>query len=146
MSHPELKFFNSLSAVLAIELTESPENIGDLDNLKATPDAKIKSVSLEAGVFTNESPPIRPLTGDELNSVAFNVSEITLVGESGDSLVHNAPNKQYFTVQDLLNAIAETERVSRNNTEWFDGVDIHHVFFEGIHQNSDRTWRVHWGS
>jgi hypothetical protein len=46
----------------------------------------------------------------------------------------------------MLNAVAETERQTRDKSEWFDGVDVHHIYFEGIHQGSDGVWEIYWGS
>ena len=47
---------------------------------------------------------------------------------------------------DLLRAIEETERQTRGQSKWFDGVDVHHCFFEGIALADDGTWSIHWGS
>ena len=55
MARPGLEFFNSLSGKLEIELTEAPERIGNLDNVRATPDAKIKSLNFVAEVYIRDS-------------------------------------------------------------------------------------------
>ncbi|MEJ2125155.1 MAG: hypothetical protein P8Y67_13915 [Alphaproteobacteria bacterium] len=145
MSHPELEFFNKLSGRLEIELTVPTERIGNLSNVRTTPEAEIKSLRLVATVFNRNLGTFRELTLDELQSVAFLASQIALQGESGGVIMHEAPNGQCFTVQDLLNAVAETERQTRGKSTWFDGVDVHHIFFEGIHQG-DGVWEIHWGS
>jgi hypothetical protein len=146
MPHPELEFFNSLSGKLEIELTVPPEKIGNLDNVRATPEAKIKSLKLAVELFNREAATARKLTPDELQSVAFRASQIKLRGEGGDTVTHQAPNGKFFTVQDLLDAVAETERQTRDKSEWFDGVDVHHVYFEGIHAGEDGVWEIYWGS
>jgi hypothetical protein len=146
MSHPELEFFNSLSGKLEIELTEPPEKIGDLDNVRAKPEAKIKSLRLSAELFNRETETARELTPEEFQSVAFRASQITLRGEGGGVVKHLAPNGSVFTVQDLLKAVEETERQSRGASDWFDGVDVHHVYFEGIHLSEDGVWEIYWGS
>jgi hypothetical protein len=146
MSHPEIEFFNSLSGKLEIELTVPPEKIGNLDNVRATPEAKVKSLKLAAKVFNRDSGTARELSPDELQSVAFRASQITLRGEGGGAVTHQAPNGKFFTVQEMLNAVAETERQTRVKSEWFDGVDVHHVFFEGIHPGEDGVWEIYWGS
>lgn len=146
MAHPELEFFNSLSATLAIGLTAPAEQIGKLENVRATPQAKVKSLRLAAEVFNRDAKNFRELTPDELQSIAFRGSKITLRGESGHTVTHEAPNGEFFTVQDLLNAVAETERQTRDESRWFGGVDVQHVFFEGIHQGSDGVWEIYWGS
>jgi hypothetical protein len=146
MPHPELEFFNSLSGKLEIELTVPPEKIGNLDNLRATPKAKIKSLKLATELFNRETETARELTPDELQSVAFRAAQIKLRGEGGGAVTHQAPNGKFFTVQDMLNAVAETERQTRDKSEWIGGVDVHHVFFEGIHLGEDGIWEIYWGS
>ncbi len=144
-SHPELKFFNSLSARLYIDLSEPPEQIANLLNVRATPDAEILRLELRAEVFIEEESKFRPLTDEEYHSVAFQGSSITLQSEDGDPITHNAPNGSHFTVRELLQAVEETERRTRGQTEWLGGIDVHHVYFEGIHKSGD-VWEIYWGS
>ncbi len=130
MTASELEFFNRLSGRLEVELTVPPEQMGNLTNLQASPDAEVVSVKLKAEVFDEDAEDgFRDLTEEELNSVAFRRKSIQLRGESGDAFEFDAPNGSYFTVQQLLQVVEETERQSRNNTEWFDGV-----------------WDICWGS
>lgn len=146
MSHPELEFFNELTGELEIELTEPTEPIGNLANVRATPDAKITSLRLVAQVYNRNTGEFRELTPEELESVAFRAPQISLRGEGGQAVTHQSPNGKLFTVQELLKAVEETERQSRGNSEWFDGVDVHHIFFEGIHLGEDGVWEIYWGS
>lgn len=146
MSHPELEFFNKLSCILEIELSVPTEPIGNLSNVRATPESEIKSLMLAATVYNRDLETFRELTVDELQSVAFHKPQIVLRGESGGVTMHEAPNGECFTVQDLLNAVAETERQTRGKSTWFGGVDVHHIFFEGIHEADDGVWEIHWGS
>lgn len=137
MTHPELEFFNSLSGKLDIELTTPPERVGDLLNERATPDAAIVSLKLTAEVFNEETETFRPLTPEELDSVAYRGASIRLRSEDGDPVAHAAPNGEFFTVRQLLQAVEETERQTRGQSEWLGGVDVHHVFFEGIHREDE---------
>jgi hypothetical protein len=146
MSHPELKFFNSLSGTLEIELDVPAEPIGNLSNLRAEPDARIVRLELRAEVFNPKTEEFRPLTPAELDSVAFRGGSIRLRSEDGEAVSHAAPNGSYFTVRELLRAVEETERQSRAGSEWFGGVDVHHVYFEGIHPDEDDVWEIYWGS
>ncbi len=139
-------FFNSLSGELEIALTAPTENIGNLANQRAPADARIKSLKLVAEVFEETSDTARQLTAEELGRVAYQGASIQLRGEGEQVSTHQAPNGKYFTVQDLLNAVEEAERQSRGNSEWFGGVDVHHVFFEGIHLADDGVWDIYWGS
>jgi hypothetical protein len=141
-----LKFFNGLSAILKITLTEATEAISpNLENQKATPTARIESLELTPSVFLRENSEFRDLTPEELALVVLEEKSIRLRG-LGEAVEHEAPNGESFTVADLLAAIAATERQTRDQSEWFDGVDVHHVFFEGIRRGDDGIWRARWGS
>lgn len=140
-----LDFFNSLSATLKIQLSEPPERITPaLENQKATPTAEIVSLSLEPSVYLRDAQDFRPLTEDELDRVVFDAAEIALASH-GQSVTHPAPDGQRFTVRDLLAAVEQHERQTRAESDWFDGIDVHHIFFEGI-EWSDGAWHIHWGS
>lgn len=139
-----LEFFNGLSGALAIELSEPTESIAaNLSNQRATATASIKEVSLTLNVF--EDGDFRDLTVDEFDRVVLELPKLKLCG-LGDSVEHQAPNGKWFTVRDLAAAVAETESSTRQHSEWFGGVDVHHVFFEGIHQRGDGVWEIFWGS
>ena len=146
MAHPELKFFNSLSGKLEIELSTPAEQVGDLLNQRATPDAQITRLELRAEVFNRKTEEFRPLTAEELDSVAFRGKSIQLRSEDGEVVSHDAPNGKHFTVRELLRAVEETERQTRSQSEWLGGVDVHHVFFEGIHNEDGDVWEIFWGS
>jgi hypothetical protein len=147
MSHPELEFFNSLRGKLEIELDTPAEPIGDLLNLRASPEARIVRLELRAEVFLPDTEVFRPLTAAELDSVAFRGGAIRLRSEDGEAVSHAAPNGSHFTVRDLLCAVEETERQTRGGSEWFGGIDVHHVYFEGIHSDDDDdVWEIYWGS
>jgi hypothetical protein len=148
MRHPELKFFNSLSGTLEIELDVPAEPVGDLLNVRAEPDARIVRLELRAEVFNPETEEFRPLTPAELDSVAFRSGSIRLRSEDGEAVSHAAPNGSHFTVRELLHAVEETERQTRAGSEWLGGIDVHHVFFEGIHpdEDEDGVWEIYWGS
>ena len=146
MNHPELEFFNSISAELELELTIPPEPIANLMNLVASPEARLKDLRLVPTLFNEETNEFRPLTAEELQSTAFEGPEITLLGESQIPITHRAPDGTRFTVQELLQAITETERQTREQTEWFGGIDVQHVHFEGLEEQPDSQWLICWGS
>lgn len=147
MSHPELQFFNNLSAELEIELTVPAEPVGKLLNLSASPEAKVATLHLRTEVYNDEIDENRELTVEELAAVAFHGSQIKLRGESEKVVSHDAPNGRYFTVRELLQAVEETERQTRGQSQWLGGVDVHHIYFEGIEFNDeDGVWEICWGS
>lgn len=144
--HPELDFFNSLSGILEIELDVPAERVASLLNLRASPTSRILRLELKAQVFNREAEDFRPLTPEEWDSVAFRRSSIQLKSEDAEVVTHEAPNGEFFTVRDLIKAVEETERKTREQSEWLGGVDVHHVFFEGIHYTKDGVWEIYWGS
>jgi hypothetical protein len=129
---------------LHITLTEPPGRITPkLTNLKAPATATISAVKLEPYVYENGDS--RALTEDELATVAFDGPEIVIRNLTG-SVRHAAPSRAGFTVRDLLAAVEETERQTRGKSSWFGGVDVHHLFFEGLYLQEDGAWSIAWGS
>jgi hypothetical protein len=142
---PELEFFNRLQGTLDIELTEPAHQAAPhLLNLQASPSAKIVSLRFDASVLEGDD--VRPLTDAELSSVAFPEARIALRGDTGDVVTHEAPNGRHFTVRDLIQAVERTELETRGSSKWLGGIDVHHVFFEGILPEGDGTWATCWGS
>ncbi len=137
-----LKFFNDLSGVLEIELTEPPQKVAPhLLNLVAPKTARIQSVAMRLRDGERE------LGEDEWSRVVIREPRIRMRSVDTDDIVieHDAPNGSSFTVRDLANAIAKTERDSREHGEWLGGIDVHHIFFEGI-ELEDGVWTICWGS
>jgi hypothetical protein len=138
-------FPDNFSGILRIKLSEPPERISpNLLNLKSSPSATIVSLELDANILKDDG--FQPLTEADYQHIAFQGASITLRGESRESVEHHAPNGEFFTVRDMIRAVEETERQTRGNSEWYDGVDVHHIFFEGIRANDDGTWSIRWGS
>ena len=134
MDQSELEFFNTINGDLEIELSIPPRQIGNLMNMEADADAEIVSVKLKPHLYDEATDDIRDLTPEELDRVAYRGSQIKLRNPDAERVItHQAPNGRYFTVRELLAAVEETERQVRGDTEWFDGVDIQHVYFEGIY-------------
>ena len=144
-ARPELEFFNGLSGRLVIELSEPPLQVAPgLLNVKAAPTARITGLRLEVAVIEGERD--RDVTQEELASVAFAAPRLALRGDTGEVVAHDAPNGSHFTVLDLIRAIEETERQTRGGSDWLGGVDIQHVYFEGLFEEEDGTWSIGWGS
>jgi hypothetical protein len=141
-----LHFFNRLSGELVIGLSEPPQPISDrLANLVAHPTSRLEEVSLVMKVFLGSG--FRDLTDTEWERVVLRSPAIRMRGRNREGVVeHRAPEGMAFTTRDLTAAIVETERQTRGGTEWFDGIDVHHVFFEGIKLDDDGVWSIGWGS
>ena len=128
--------FNRISAMLEVGLDEPAKAFSrKVLNSVASPKAGIASLRLRAD-----------LPRKELSKVAYRAPSINIRGPGGDVVSHAAPNGRFFTVGDLLKAVEDTERRTRGKAEWFGGVDVHHVFFEGLHEDADGVWVAHWGS
>jgi hypothetical protein len=59
---------------------------------------------------------------------------------------HSAPDGATFTVRDLVAAMLETEHQTRPHTNWFGGIDIHHIYFGGIRCDENGVWDIEWDS
>lgn len=148
-----LAFFNGLSIVIHIDLSEPAQRVSPrLENRAAPKHATITDISASIEVFErssdNEDITLRPITESELQQVVFDTPTIRLQSDCADEVTpieHKAPNGKSFTVTDLVDAIVATEREHRAQSEWLGGVDVHHVFFEGIHLENG-VWHIHWGS
>lgn len=157
-------FFDRVRGKLRIELSEPPQRIGQLHNVAATPSARITRLAFETSISENVDPgPLepdeqgrvmmslddasRPLTPQELARVVLRAPFIRMKNlESEGEVDHPAPPGGAFTVADLLRAIEETERQLRPRSEWLGGVDVSHVFYEGIRLEEDGAWLIQWGS
>lgn len=141
-----LSFFNKLSGELHIRLDEQPVPASPkLANLVALPTARITGVSMTFEVSENGT--FRPLTEAESARVVIAEPRIRMCEYLEEQVVeHVAPNGISFTVADLCAAVTETARVSRASSEWFGGIDVHHVYFEGLRHDDDGVWAIVWGS
>jgi hypothetical protein len=144
-----LGFFNKLSGRLAIKLTEEPKPIAEgMLNLVSPPTARLVSVSLHMQVWIQERRELRELTELEWARVVLRSPVIRMGGENQKRVLeHRAPDGVAFTVRDLAAAITETERQTRGETEWLGGgIDVHHIYFEGVELDDDGVWWARWGS
>jgi hypothetical protein len=142
-----LEAFNDFSGILEIELNEPTTAIGGrLVNQKASPEARIKSLHLKFTVFERDKKSFRELTETELALVVIAEPTVKLRSLGKVAVTHTAPNGKHFAVRDLILAIEKTESDTRQNSKWFDGVDVHHRFFEGIERADDGVWDIRWGS
>lgn len=140
-----LALLNEVGGVLQIELSEKAKPIAEgMLNLVASPEARLVSVRLDAEMFENDE--FRPLTPDELATVVFVGSELVLRNDSGMAVRHAAPASGRFTVRNVLDAVERTELETRGKTRWMGGIDVHHVYFEGLSPHTDEGWSINWGS
>lgn len=130
----ELKDFNEkFHGSLEIAVSESEE---------------ILSIVFEPSVWIGDSvADFDTPTQAELNEIIINLPEIGLIGKAGRIIHHKAPNGKHFTAGDICAAVEETEKQTRNETEWFGGIDLHHIYFEGLDETEEKgVYRIYWGS
>ena len=143
-----LAFFNQLSGVLVIQVSEQPHRIApNLLNLAVSPQAKLVSLSFELAWFDEKTEEERELTPEQLDWVVLRSNGIRMRSILANDVVveHPCPNSE-FRVKDLAEAVRKTELASRSATDWFGGIDVHHIYFAGIVFAEDGVWVIHWGS
>jgi hypothetical protein len=146
MQEDALEFFNGLSGDLHIELSEpATEFSPNLANQVAPASAHVTRVELGFRVYVGRG--FRELTDEEWDRVVIHARTIRMANRRVPDVVveHAAPDGRVFTVRALRDAVAKTERESRDRSDWFEGVDVHHVYFEGISLENG-VWYVEWGS
>lgn len=142
-----LSFFTELGGRLRIELTEPSRAVSEqLVNQVASPTARIAGVSFEMYAFVNDE--IEDLSEEQWLRVVLRSPQIRMrdIRTPDTCIEAAAPNGTSFTVRDLDTAIERTELHCRASSNWLDGIDVHHVYFEGMTLGSDGVWEVHWGS
>ncbi len=141
-----LEALNRFSGKLHISLSEPPVHAApNLLNEIALPTAKLKDLSLEIYMWSEDD--TRPATDEELSAIAIDAKRITLSSEECDVRVSfEAPNGSSFTVQDLLHAIEQSERRFRVASSYGGGINVHHVYFEGLGLQEDGAYETYWGS
>jgi hypothetical protein len=120
------------------------DNVGGKLEIHEDSNGEFSDCELRAKAYDNKAGGDRRLTRTELDSVAFRAKQIKLRGLSGEVVSHDSPNGEFFTVQDLLHAVEETERQTRGRAEESDL--FCHIFFEGIGLAADGVWNISWGS
>ena len=141
-SHEFKCLLDKYSTRLYIDInTYQQDNIA---NNFVEPGTEIKNIRLsEITVFEDDD--FRIATTEELTSIEYPRNEIT-ISSNGYSKTFISKTEKGFTVGELFYRILEVEKESRETTEWFGGIDAHHIFFEGLHLNLDGSYSVFWGS
>jgi hypothetical protein len=145
------EFNEKFSGLLELELSEPPVFIAPdslLINEKALPTAVITSLKVRAEVYDDSvDDGAREPTPDELDAVVVLTHTLRMKSHCSEITEHRTPGyQQHFTVRDLFAAVEQHERLTRPHSEWFGGIDMHHIFFEGLHQGADGTLEIYWGS
>lgn len=138
---------NECSGLLRIELSVDPIQLSDnIFNVKAEPNAEIKSVIFDLTIFDKDD--YIELTLEEQNLVLFKTSTIKLLSKKGLVQAYTSTHSE-ITMSEIKTLIATVEKDFRVDPKsyWYGGIDVHHVFFEGLHYDATKdAWEIHWGS
>jgi hypothetical protein len=147
------KLFQQISATLNIDMPEGAiyQLNPTLLNEFSKPDAIPISISIPVDrihVFDSEAHELRSITSKELESNGYNKSTLKIRHVNSDKIASfTAENGEWFTIKELIKAVEKVEQEDRVRSDWFGGVDVHHVFFEGIHFDKDSgVGYICWGS
>jgi hypothetical protein len=152
----EKKLLDGWSGTLCIEFNQKAARkkmSANLYNEMVDPKATIKSVSLDLQIYEreNDEEPFREATQEEWDAIVFEQPYLRIIGLVEEAIEHRATNGKNFSAKELIQAIEATEKQTRSKSEWFGGIDAHHIFFEGlsfveVDGQGIETWRVYWGS
>lgn len=109
------------------------------------PDIKIKSLNWGKMLFYNEGDknPFSDVSDDKFDKVIYKETQITI---ESNNVTETFYNSNGFTSRNLFDHIMSVETEARPNTDWFGGIDAHHIYFEGLHKTDNRCYSVYWGS
>lgn len=147
---------DDISFSLSIELDIPPAPMGGrLMNLAADRKAKLKNITVDS-IYRNgpcgsesssdEDGDFKEFTEKELNTlVIYKGSKICF--KNGDVKKSYEFKSDKVTIKEFVDAIVDFEKLSRQQSKWFGGVDCHHTFFEGIESTEeDGVYEINWGS
>ena len=141
---------SNISLTLNITL-EFPDDVCQASNICmvqfAKPHAKVINIKWQDDPTIYENDDFIPITEEQLSSIGINKSEMMLGPDySENKRRYTASNGQYFTIKEVLDCVLDSEKYFRPLSEWFNGVDLHHRFFEGVRQRNDGSFYTLWGS
>ena len=135
-NHGLTKTMQQVSFVLQIETTD-PVEMDRLMNRFESSKSKITKISA-SGIDIDG----KEATAEQLNEKGFIGSSITLNGILSGTFTNS---KGYWTISEMVQNIVNFERLNRPKTEWFGGIDTHHVFFENL-IGEGNDYSIYWGS
>lgn len=115
---------------------------GHLLNSYVKPDSTIRSISWKT-INTFDGGNFVEASREDLNQKCYEDSTITIRSNEEEKTFYR---ENGFTVQDIFDCILEVEEIARPKTIWFEGIDAHHVFFEGLSYDGENAYSVNWGS
>lgn len=90
-----------------------------------------------------------PLSPAQLDEPVLRASTIDIGNGIAETRLRLPAGHTAFRVRDILAAIEELEWITRPQSEWFGGIDVHHIFFEGLKPafvGASDCFEYRWGS
>jgi hypothetical protein len=105
---------------------------------------RIKAESIRLDVASREKKLAKEK--EEFEKVCYKNSEIKIQSLTSEVVQYKSPNGNYFTVKDMIEVIEKLEMLTRKNSIWLGGIDLHHIYFEGMIEEKDNVFKIQWGS
>ncbi|KAJ3038263.1 hypothetical protein HDV00_000860 [Rhizophlyctis rosea] len=147
-------FFNNLSFTLKLTFPPGAKHPASptLSNQIVDPNIPPTKIWIDYSavkLYQKDSATFRSMTTEEWQSTAYAAPFIvfgTMDGDHDETMRLEAEDAKGFSVRELVQCVERWEQVDRVRSEWFGGVDCHHVFFEGVEVDEEGIARVCWGS
>lgn len=137
------KMLQEYSVTLAIDVETYQAN-STLLNEFVKSDAQIKSIKWnKITKFDSDNEIFLDVSKEEMETVVYKNTTISIISNNCTKFFQN---ENGFTVEDLFDCVLDVEKIARPRTEWFGGIDAHHVYFEGLQEVSKGCYLVFWGS
>ncbi|KAG4065976.1 hypothetical protein HA402_006694 [Bradysia odoriphaga] len=147
MNQPNKEPYNDINFTLSIKLDTPPAPMSPfLLNLQAASDAQLVDIQVDKIYRFDDNDEIIEYTEEEKNTlVVFNEESIVFQGPDNFKKEYKFPTKR-VTMKQFVEAIVDFEKQDRVKSEWFGGIDCHHIFYEGLHPTADGAYIIFWGS
>lgn len=133
---------------LEIETTNTLPNNGPLLNRFEAPDSRIKRIrAVGPGYYDSAQEDHIPYTLEQLKDMpGYTADRMVLINDE-TKFVKVFIKEGGFSCLDVIKNIVAFEKRDRPNTEWFDGIDCHHIYYEGMrYDKKTQSLRISWGS
>ena len=141
----EFKVDGDIAFAINIETSEAPRATNRMNRFEV-PAAQLLRIQSGRPEWGSTG---RELSDDELQSPGFHGSPMQLRADRDAEVTEKSyhSDKEYFTIQEVIANIVDFEMARRPKTNWFGGLDAHHVYFEGMFPSADgASFNIWWGS
>lgn len=108
---------------------------------------QIKDMTIEEiQKYDKKTDEMNDLTKEELSHIEYPFSTITLKSFNENEITFDADTANGFTVKELIECIKDVENIARPESNWLGGIDIDHIYFEGLGKISNGVYEIWWGS